>query len=157
MRSQILKIPLLLNSFILYSAISFGQSDTTTVRKAIELRQYIFKAQTMSPLKGGSRQLTTEYSLKVSKDTIVAYLPYVGRAFTAPINTTDGGINFTSIEFTYQAGLQKKKKWEITINPKDASDVRELNLTVFTNGRASLRVTSNNREPISFDGYVYGK
>ena len=40
--------------------------------------------------------LSPYYYLKVSKDTVVAYLPYFGRAYTAPADPTEGGIKFTS-------------------------------------------------------------
>ena len=49
---------------------------------------------------------------------------------------------------------KKKNRWEIVIKPKDVSDVRELYLTIFNNGRASLGVNSSNRESISFNGIV---
>ena len=40
------------------------------------------------------------------------------------------------------------------MKPKNDNDVRELYLTAFTNGNASLQVTSNNRQNISFNGYI---
>ncbi|MEP7319290.1 MAG: DUF4251 domain-containing protein, partial [Panacibacter sp.] len=92
--------------------------------------------------------------LRISKDTIISYLPYFGRAYTAPISPEDGGINFTSTDFEYTTALRKKGGWSIEIKFKDQSQVREMNLTIFDNGRADLFVSSNNRQSISFSGNI---
>lgn len=129
------------------------EKEPAEVKKMLDERNYIFKAQTVNPQQGRMRQLTPEYDLTVTRDTIISYLPYFGRAYSAPIDPTKGGIKFTSTDFVYEA-KEKKKSWEIRIRPKDASDVQDVYLTVFTNGRASLRVNSVNRQPISFNGYL---
>jgi len=90
----------------------------------------------------------------VKPDTLVSYLPYYGRSFSAPVNTTDAALQFTSLNYDYSVKNKKKNRWDITIKPKDISRIRDLNLTVFDNGRASLRVNSNDRESITFDGYL---
>jgi hypothetical protein len=128
--------------------------DSAIVAKAVETKNYIFKAQSASPQRGGFRQLTSEYDLVVRPDTLVSYLPYYGRSFSAPINATDAGLQFTSMNYEYSVKNKKKNRWDITIKPKDVSRIRDLNLTVFDNGRASLRVSSNDREVITFDGYL---
>jgi hypothetical protein len=138
-------------------AASFAQGEAIATKNLIESQRYIFKAQTANPASGRTRQLTTEYDLKVSKDTIISYLPYFGRAYSAPADLTGGGINFTSMQFEYSVSRGKKNRWEIIIKPKDANDVQELSLTVFENGKADLQVRSNNRQPISFNGYITGK
>ena len=117
-------------------------------------QDYTFKAQTTTPLSGRLRQLTSDYSLQVSKDAIISQLPYFGRAYSAPINPSDGGIQFTSKDFEYTLTEKKKNGWNISIKFKDAKDVQQMQLSIFSNGTASLQVTSNNRQPISFNGYI---
>ena len=141
--------------FLVVKSIKAQELDSAVVVKAIETKNYVFKAQTASPQRGGFRQLTSEYDFVVRPDTLVSYLPYYGRSFSAPVNTTDAGLQFTSMNFEYSVKKNKKKnRWDITIKPKDVSRIRDLNLTVFDNGRASLRVNSNDREAITFDGYL---
>lgn len=123
------------------------------MKRIIESQNYIFKAQMVNPLGGGSRQLTPEYDLSITKDTIISYLPYFGRAYTAPIDPTEGGIKFTSTHFEYKSP-KDGKGWEITIKPNDVRNVQELYLTIFDNGNATLQVTSTDRQSISFNGYV---
>lgn len=120
----------------------------------IQEQRYIFHAQTVLPMRGRSRSLTPEYDLVVMKDTVTAYLPYFGRAYSAPLDPTAGGIRFTSVNFEYSVIDRKKGGWDILIKPADAPGVDQLRLTVSTSGYGSLQVTSTNRQPISFNGYV---
>jgi Domain of unknown function (DUF4251) len=122
-------------------------------QRIIESKNYIFTAQSASPQRGRDIPLTGEYDLTIAGDSIISYLPYFGRAYTAPLDPSKGGIMFTSVNSDYKV-TPKKGKWEITIKPKDVTDVQELFLDIFDNGAASLRVTLQNRQPISFTGYV---
>jgi len=133
------------------------QENNTTVENAVLSKNYIFTAQSVTPLGGRYRQLTSDYDLRVLGDSVVAYLPYFGRAYSAPIDPTNGGINFTSTNFDYEQGVRTKGGWIVTIRPHDARDVRELTLTIATGGNATLQVISNNRQSISFSGYVHSR
>lgn len=138
---------------LLFQQDSWSQKDTAAIGSKLRAQQYTFVAQTATPLRGRFIQLTSPYDLRVSMDSVIAALPYFGRAFSATPGSTGGGIDFTSTKFDYKKEW-RKKKWEITIAPHDNTDVNELFLTVFDNGKASLRVSSNNRQSITFDGYI---
>jgi hypothetical protein len=127
--------------------------DPAAVKNIVESKNFIFKAEYVNPQSGSTRPLTSEYDLTVKTDKVVSYLPYFGRAYTAPINPAEGGIKFTSTKFDYNI-KQRNKKWDVRIRPRDVSDVQDMYLTVFDNGRASLRVTNTNRQSISYDGYI---
>ncbi len=120
----------------------------------IDIRQLVFYAPNTVTI--GMRQsvLTTYYTLAVTKEKLPATFLIIGRVFTAPIDSTDGGIKFTSTDFNYTVSLRKNGGWNITIQPKDTQAAREMNLIVFDNGAASLQVNSNNRQSISFNGTV---
>jgi hypothetical protein len=133
--------------------VAHAQQKETVIKNKIQARSYVFMAQSVSPMRGSMRQLTSEYDLRVSPDSIIVWLPYFGRAYSAPLNAPDGGIKFTSTNVDYTV-VTRKNRWDITIKPKDAAGINQLFLTVFANGSASLQVTSNNRDPISFGGYI---
>jgi hypothetical protein len=138
-------------------SIAQNKKDSVKAAKINELIQnqdYTFKAQSTTPLAGRLRQLTSDYDLRVSKETIVSQLPYFGRAYSAPINPAEGGIQFTSKDFEYTVTDKKKGGWDILIKFKDAKDVQQMQLSIFNNGTASLQVISNNRQAISFNGYI---
>lgn len=134
-------------------AASAQDPKAADIKTIIESQNYVFKATMVYPQGGRSRHLTDEYDLTVTKEKVVSYLPYFGKSYSSSYGSSDGGIKFTSSKFDYKPE-KTSKNWEITIKPKDAHDVQELFLTVFDNGSAKLRVTSTNRQGISFDGHV---
>lgn len=147
-------------TFLAFLIIMFGgfpelraqEKGAAEIQQMIDTKNFIFKAETANPQSGRTRQLTQEYDLTVSGDKIICFLPYYGRAYNAPVSS-EGGIKFTSIDFSFEI-KNVKKGWEITMKPNDVTDVHQMYLTVFTNGRATLEVTSNNRQNISFNGHV---
>jgi hypothetical protein len=124
------------------------------IKTLVDSGQYIFYAASVTPMSGRRRFLTSGYTVAVSKDTVMADLPYFGRAYSAPINTTDGGIKFTSVNPDYKLTERKKGGWDVTIKPAGAGDVQQLLLTIYKNGSASLSIISNSRQPVSFSGYI---
>ena len=131
-----------------------AQDNGSAIKHVVESGQFVFHAQTALPMSGTSRQLTSEYDLKVSKDAVVSYLPFFGRAYSLPYGATDGGFNFTSTKFDYSVSDRKKGGWQINIRPKDVADFREFSLLLSETGSGTLQVVSNNRQPISFTGYI---
>jgi len=133
---------------------SKDEQKKTEIRNLVQSKNYVFVAQTVLPQSGRSINLTSYYDLKVKGDTLASDLPYFGRAYVAPIDPQEGGIRFTSGNFSYNEKDRKKGGWNILLTPKDAIDVREMSLTISENGYASLQVISNNRQTIGFNGYV---
>lgn len=131
--------------------------DEAKVKELIEDGNFVFKAQMALPMGGNSRYLTSSYDMKVSEEKIITYLPYFGRAYRAPADLTGGGIDFESRDFDYAIKERKKGGWDVKITPNDAEDVRQMFLTVGENGSASLRVNSDRRQSISFNGYITEK
>jgi hypothetical protein len=144
----------LLTVVCLASMVSAQELDKGKAKELVESKNFVFKAQSVQPMGGPSRQLTSDYDLKLLGDSIVSYLPYFGRAYTAPDPGDPGGINFTSTAFEYKAKPKKKGGWNIDIKPTDTKDVRHLTLSVGETGYAQLQVTSNSRQNISYYGYI---
>lgn len=135
------------------AAHAFSQDKKPNpVTEAIQSKQYTFKARTVMPVSGSTRQLTSEYDFTVRHDSAISYLPYFGRAYVAPIGKTDNGLNFTSTDFSYKVKESKKGGWMIEIRPKDADDVQLVSLNVSKNGYGTLHVNSRNRQAIAYSG-----
>ena len=126
--------------------------NLSSIQTALEDQRYIFKARTAIPSGGRNVQLTTDYNLTVLKDSVIAYLPYFGRAYSAPLPSARGGIQFTSTDFKYETRNRRNGVREINIKPNDAADVQQLILSLSRDGYGSLQVTSNNRQSITFNG-----
>ena len=145
-------------SVVLFSlTISVAQElDKAIVEKAVSSKQFVFKARTVLPMRGSSRTLTSDYEVSLLGDSIISHLPYFGRVY----NTTyggSGGVEFTSTKFDYKSKLRKKGGWDVTIETKDVKDKQELIFYISETGYATLQVNDNNREPISFNGYIVEK
>ena len=145
-------INLIILSLIFVSTGFTQDKKDDPVKDAIDTKHYVFKARTVMPATGNTRQLTSEYDLTVNGDSVVAYLPYFGRAYSATPGKAGEGINFTSTNFTYNVTEGKKGGWMIEIRPKDAGDVQQLNLNLSKNGYGTLHVNNQNRQSISFTG-----
>ncbi len=126
------------------------------IKQNVDNRNYTFIANTVLPLRGHTRYLTSEYDLRITKDSVIAYLPYFGQAyFDVAYNDPDkAGIKFTSTHFSYVVNEKKKNGWEIVIKPTDVRNTNSLVLNISTDGYASLSVNSTNRDFITFDGYL---
>lgn len=113
----------------------------------------------LSPDGTGHIYLNYNYDVRIRPDSVIAFLPYFGRATMAvPYgNTTDNGVQFTSTKFEYGSKLEKRGATTITISPKDNQYTNRMILNVTTSGRATLQVLSNNKNAISYDGYIAEK
>jgi hypothetical protein len=150
---KLLPVPVLL--FISMITINAqDKKDKNTIANAVGTKNYVFVAQTAQPASGSLRQLTSTYQLEVKGDTVTADLPYFGRAYTAPVDPSRAGIDFTSSDVEYTNTPRKKGGWSILIKPKGNVDARQLILDISANGYANLQVISNSRQSISFSGYV---
>ena len=150
-------IIILSNCVLPVSAQQSGNAKEVVIKNLVDSQRYVFYAQSASPMSGRQKFLTSNYTIYISKDTVMSDLPFFGRAYSAPINAADGGIKFTSINFDYKSAARKKGGWDIIIKPKDAPDVQQFTLTIYTNGTAYLNVNSTNRQSISFNGYIAKK
>lgn len=134
------------------------ESQTNTadaaIGRMIKNWEYKFTARTVLPAGGRIVQLTSAYEVQVSKDSLVSFLPYFGRAYTAPIGGTNPGFQFISVDFNHHVKQRKNGGWQVSIRPKDIQDIQQMNLTVSEGGSASLQITSNNRQPISYNGII---
>ncbi len=132
-----------------------AQEKAASIKHKINEQKYTFIAQYAQPLRGTQKYLTSDYDLRVKRDSVIAWLPYFGRAYMdVPYNSTDDGIKFTSTKFDYKIVEKKKGGWTITIVLNDVRRSQKLFLDVFTNGSATLQVTSNSRDAITFQGYI---
>jgi hypothetical protein len=129
-------------------------TDAAQIQSVLEQKNFTFVAESVLPLRGSLRMLNERYGLQVKGDTLISDLPYFGRARTAPMNPSDAGVHFTSMQYNYDISQKGNKSWNIVIKPLDHNDVRQMILQVFDNGKATLNVTQNSKDAISYNGYI---
>ena len=143
----------MLSLFIVAACTVQKAEMSKTLKDALMGRRYIFSAVSASPASGTFRNLTPGYTLEVRGDSLQVYLPYFGRAYSAPVSN-EGGIRVSTSDISYVTEQDNKGRWNIHIVPKNDRDVRTIYIQVSPSGSATVQVTSNNRQPISFRGQV---
>ncbi|PST84723.1 hypothetical protein C7T94_00900 [Pedobacter yulinensis] len=147
-------------------------TDKAELAELIKSKKFVFNAsaalplnsldmnRVMSRMQGGMNsgsmiQLNgMRYDVRLDGDTLKAYLPYYGRAFTAPYDQNDNGIKFSSTNFTYKETRKKKGGWVLVFNTKDVRDNHRFTLDISEKGYATLVANSNNRQSITFNGTI---
>lgn len=125
------------------------------IRQAVERSDFIFEATYAYPTGYRSVYLSPHYHVKVSPDTVKAYLPYYGRAYRAPMNPREGGFNFTSTNFDYKLiPGNKKGNWQSEVTIRDLDRPVTFRFDIWENGTARLDVNDMNRQAISFQGNI---
>ncbi len=99
-------------------------------------------------------ELDEGYTLKIENGVLTADLPYFGRIFQPTYGVENQGLKFTSKDFTFTEQNTENGKVTITIQPNDATRVNVLYLDIYSNGRSYLSVNANDRQPISYNGYI---
>jgi hypothetical protein len=143
-----------LNAFAQDSKKEKQEAASESFKAAVEGGTFIFKAQSATPAKGGVIQLTSGYAMSVTPEQINSELPYYGRAFTGGYGGSETGITFTSKAFEYNVKPKKKGGWDVTIKPSDVSQIVKIFLSITADGYATLRVTSTDRDSISYSGVI---
>ena len=94
------------------------------------------------------------YTLVLKKEKISVDLPYFGRMYTPNYDSTKNSFNFTSEDFAIKETLGKKGSSVFTMMMKDQQNINRLVLEVYKNGKAYLSISANDRQSISYDGYI---
>ncbi|MBO6096972.1 MAG: DUF4251 domain-containing protein [Bacteroidales bacterium] len=123
---------------------------TQTVRQKLDGRAYQIDINYMVPLRGGAKAVSN-YSVSVDESTIDSHLPYVGEARSVPYGGGKGLTFKDKIESYTDSGWVKDKR-TIVVKVKNEEDSYIYTLEVFDNGTASVRVSSRNRDEISYMG-----
>lgn len=123
------------------------------VNEKVQAKDFKIEVNYANPMGGKSIYLSYGYDLTLRNDSAIAYLPYFGRAYTAPYGGGEGGIKFSDLMKDYSA-TPKNKDGEWTIKFKvDTPDYNyEVNMDIYSNGKSTISVNSNQRQSISFNG-----
>src|ERR1700722_18554873 len=76
-----------------------NQDKHAQLKGMIDSKYFQFHALSATSMKGKTVQLSSEYSLKLNKDSLKVDLPYYGRSYTADYPGTDVSVQFNSNQF----------------------------------------------------------
>jgi hypothetical protein len=142
---------------------SFAQQNTAalkTKQSFFDLSNgdvYKFTATYVYPMRGLSRNLTSNYDIIFSKDTLNGRLPYFGVATSVDYGSRDGGVNLETNNFTYTQTIDKKGVCIIKYKLKDSNDIIDITFSIYKEGRADVSFHFLQRDGISYRGKVEKK
>jgi hypothetical protein len=119
----------------------------------VESKMFVFDARTANPMKGSSKTLTSEYDVKITKDSIYSYLPYFGVAYTASYGGTDSPMIFDK-PFDTCTVEKTKKGYTVEVDVKNSNDKLDFSFYISENGSTTLSVSSTNRQSITYYGDI---
>ena len=108
------------------------------------------------PRSSASRMLDLDYgyTIVLKKSELRVELPYFGRMYNPSYDTSKNSYRFTSKDFTVSQQTGKKQSSVYTIITKDQPNIRRIIMEVFSSGKTYVSIDSNDRAPISYDGYL---
>lgn len=101
--------------------------------------------------RSGVINLTSPYSVTISGDTIISYLPFFGRAYNVPYGGGKG-LNFTGRIRNYEKSVSKKGEQNVRIEVDSDEDNYLYFISIYGGGNASINVQPHQRSHISFTG-----
>ena len=127
----------------------------TEIRNAVEASDFRFVPRSAHPAGFRSVQLTPNFEVNVSPDTVRVNMPFFGRTFRAPMNPTEGGYHFTSTDFEYSVEAGRRAgNWRVQIVFRDLDRRVVFDFDIWNSGSARLSVTDTDRQSISFQGDI---
>lgn len=124
------------------------------VAEALAARQLRISITSMSSARYGTRTVSFGWELEVKGDTLVSYLPYLGRVYRASVLPTPIGLNFEAPILDYHESRMKSGHTRLDIRVKTVEDVYDYVVEVYDSGKATIFVRGQYRDAITFDGDV---
>lgn len=121
------------------------------VAESIESGRYRVGVRTAYPARGAAVQVTGDYGLEVSGDSVTVYLPYFGRGYTLPYGGGKG-LNFKALTTEYDVRKMKRGRTRVEFSTRNDEDTYRFTVDVFDNGQVSIYVQPQQRSRISYSG-----
>ena len=132
------------------------EQKANEVKELIDSKRFTIDVNRAIPMGGRSLNLTSPYSLEMRGDSVISYLPYFGRAYSAPYGGGDG-LRFEESITDYQCSFNKKGTAQIQFRTRSDDDTFAFSVQVFSNGSTTINVTPVNKQNITFYGELAPK
>lgn len=125
---------------------------TGGIADLLNSKTFEFIAKTMYPTSGTPKNLVgSGYSLSFSPEMIISNLPFYGRAYSGMAIKPDKGMRFKGKPKDFS--IEKNNEYQVNTIVNNGDTFR-ISLSVSDSGNATLSISSNNRETITYQGEV---
>ena len=121
------------------------------VSELVENKTFVFNAHKAVPLCGDAVNLEYLFFVNLNNNKITSYLPFYG--FESDYTIENTPLSFTSTINDYSINLEKDK-FVITFNVSNNDDDLKFYFRISKLGYTYLKITSEQRQPISFLGII---
>ena len=139
-----------------------AQNSLDETRKANEVKslvnsgRYTFSDEKVH-MKGESQSASYGTDLDICKDTLIAYLPDLGKAPGTAVNAHAPGI--TCIHFSYNMTPASDGGYDVSIVPdenyvKDVRNIKNITMHISKMGYANMKVTTADHGRLQYHGYI---
>jgi len=140
-----------------------GSLNDGAAKKAAEVSilvnsgRYIFKLEKANLKTADIPDEAYGTDLDISKDTLIAYLPGLGKTPGAPVSADASGI--TCIHFSYNMTPATGGGYDVLIIPaekynKNVKDIKNISIHISKMGYADIKVTTINQGMLQYHGYI---
>ena len=128
--------------------------QSRSIEALMDSKNFEFIAHSAIPLSMPIKNLVgSGYSVIFSQEEIISVMPFYGRAYSGVNMGKNKGMRFQGKPEVYT--IEKSKEFQVNVEVKDG-DTYKLTLRVGNSGFATLHISSNDRETISYRGEVVG-
>lgn len=159
-------ILVLFGLFVFNSCTSQTYVESGLLSSMVEQEQFTFMAErvnitnqdVINSLPGGSvarmQNLSYGYNIVFENKEMKVNLPYFGRTYNSSRDPNQSGFFFTSKDYTIAEKEGKKGGKTLTVKPKDVDNVDAIYIEISANGKCFVSIDANDRQPISYSGYM---
>jgi hypothetical protein len=126
------------------------------VKTLVNSGRYTFSAEKVHT-KGETQSAGYGTVLDISKDTLIAYLPDLGKDPGSPVSAKAPGI--TCIHFAYKMTQASDSSYDVSIVPeekyvKDLRNIKDIDIHISKIGYADVKVSTTNHGELKYHGYI---
>ena len=157
-----------LSKFLVFSLFLWGTNNTLAqtslkqdeagkvkeVKHLVKSGRYTFEASKMIMKKGSNETVRHGDDLDISKDTLIVYLPDLGKSPLTPVRARAAGVTCT--HFDYHMMPAHNGSYNVTIRPeqKNVKDISRINMHISKEGYATVTVTTAGHNHLKYYGYI---
>ena len=135
---------------LLYVLLCNAREDMSRDTLTFDPQHFRIDVDYMYPRRWSARSLDYGYSLELRNDSVICHLPYMGVAYQADFDTD--GLSFEKPVTQYSIKKGKKNRLQIRFNCRKSIVDYQFLVTLFPNGKATIRMIPSNAESINYDG-----
>ena len=135
-------------------AASHTGQPSLHIGDSIQLRTFVMDATHMFPLRSAAQGLTGEgYAVQVRGSQLRSILPYRGRAYRSSMDLRQNGpLHFDAPVSGYTAEKSRNGEWWVHLEVRNGEEQFHYAFRITPQGKASLKVSSPDRDWILFEG-----